>query len=277
MKYLFPFNIKSGRYTMSFYFEDQTTIQIGEYVKNNALIILPVGMIEQHGPHLPVSTDNIIARGVAHLVAQQICDKIPTLVMPCVFAGYHGDILMKWPGSTRVLPETLYNYVFDICDSLCQGGFKKILLLNAHGQNPAILEMVCRRIADKHNVLPILTYAMGMIGKEGANIRTSEQGGAAGHACEIETSIVLGLAPELVNMSLAPNSTCQYKTPFHRGDLYPEESATAKVYWSSFHLQNTPTGVLGDASVATREKGLKFLNCITNNYEKLIDEYYNFT
>jgi creatinine amidohydrolase len=261
---------------MSFYFEDKTTTQIGEYAKKNALILLPVGMIEQHGPHLPVSTDNIIARGVARLVAQRISDKIPTLVMPCVFAGYHGDILMQWPGSTRVLPETLYNYVFDICDSLCQGGFKKILIINSHGQNPAILEIVCRRITDKHGILPILTYAMSMIGKKGANIRTSEQGGAAGHACEIETSLILALSPELVDMSLAPDSTCKYRTFFHPGDLYPDIDTIPKVYWSSFHLQNTPTGVLGDATKATREKGLKLLDCIVSNYEKLIDEYYYF-
>lgn len=261
---------------MSFYFEEQTSPQIGEYVKKNALVIIPVGMIEQHGPHLPVSTDNLIASGVARLLAERIQDRIPTLVMPCVFAGYHGDLLMKWPGSTRVRPESLYQYVFDICDSLCTGGFQKIMLINAHGQNPAILEMVCRRIADKHNVVPILTYAMGMIGQEGASIRTSRQGGAGGHACEVETSLVLALRPDLVDMSKAPDSTCQYRTPFHRGDLFPDQPKTASVYWSSFHLQNTPTGVLGDATQATPEKGAQFLDCILKNYEALAQEYYQF-
>ena len=148
---------------MSIYFEDKTSVEIGEYSEKNALIILPVGMIEQHGPHLPVSTDNIIAREVSRLVAERVSSRIPTLILPCVFAGYHGNIVMNWPGSTRVDPESLYNYVFDICDSLAVGGFKKILMVNAHGQNPAILEMVCRRITDKHGILPALTYAMGMM------------------------------------------------------------------------------------------------------------------
>lgn len=261
---------------MSFYFEDQRSPVIGEYARKNALIIIPVGMIEQHGPHLPVSTDNIIANGIARLIADSIADRIPTLVMPCVFTGYHGKNLMDWPGSARVMPESLYHYVYDICESLCQGGFKKIMFINAHGQNPAILEMVCRIIADNYGVTPILTYAMGMIGKEGASIRTSSQGGAGGHACEVETSLILALAPELVDMSVAPDSTCQYRTAFHPGDMFPEQSPTAKVYWSSFELQRTKTGVLGNAQVATREKGRLFLNCMLKNYISLIEEYYSF-
>ena len=261
---------------MSFYFEDQRSPEIGEFAKRNALIIIPVGMIEQHGPHLPVSTDNIIANGIARMIGENIADRIPMLVLPCVFTGYHGSNLMEWPGSARVMPETLYHFVYDICESLCQGGFKKIMFINAHGQNPAILELVCRRIADNYGVNPILTYAMGMIGKEGASIRTSSQGGAGGHACEVETSLVLALAPELVNMSLAPDSTCQYRTEFHSGDIFPEKSPTAKVYWSSFDLQKTKTGVLGNAQAGSAEKGKKFLECMLQNYISLIAEYYHF-
>ena len=260
---------------MSFYFEDQTSPQIGDYARRNALIIIPVGMIEQHGPHLPVSTDNIIARGVASLLAERIQDEIPTLVMPCVFSGYNGENVNLWPGSAKVLPETLYHYVFDMCEALIKGGFKKIMFINSHGQNPAILELVSRRLTDLHGVIPVLTFAMGMIGKEGAAIRTSAQGGAGTHACEIETSLVLALKPDLVDMSLAPNSTCRYRSPFHPADMYPEEPARAKVYMSMWELQRTDTGVLGDASAATAEKGKLWLDMIINNYVDLAHEYYH--
>lgn len=260
---------------MSFYFEDQRSPVIGEYAKKNALILIPVGMIEQHGPHLPVSTDNIIASGVARLLAEKISDRIPTLVMPCVFTGYHGNNVMDWPGSARVKPESLYNYVYDICESLYLGGFRKIMIINGHGQNPAILEMVCRRINDNCGITPVLTRAMRMIGKEGAKIRESAQGGAGGHAGEVETSLVLALAPDLVDMSVAPDSTCQYRSPFHPGDIFPEPSPTAKVYWSSFELEQTKTGVLGNAKIATKEKGEQFLNCILSNYVSFAEEYYN--
>lgn len=263
---------------MAFYFYEHLRYpQVEELAKQDALILIPVGMLEEHGPHLPVSTDNIIASGVARLTAERIGDRIPTIVMPCVFTGYHGQYLTKWAGSVTVRPESLYNYVYDMVDSLCKNGFKKFIFVNAHGQNPAILEMVCRRITDAHEtVIPALTYAMGMIGPKGAQIRTSEQGGAAGHACEVETSLVLALAPELVDMSQAKDETCSYRSEFHRGDLFPDQGASGKVYWSSFHLQKPQYGILGDATAATREKGLQLLDCIIDNYEKFAQEYYHF-
>ncbi len=262
---------------MSFYFYEHLRYpQVEELAKQDALILIPVGMLEEHGPHLPVSTDNIIASGVARLVAQRIGDHIPTIVMPCVFTGYHGQYLTKWGGSVTVRPESLYHYVYDMTDSLCKNGFRKFIFINAHGQNPAILEMVCRRITDAHNVIPALTYAMGMIGPRGAQIRTSGQGGAAGHACEIETSLVLALAPELVDMSQAKDETCPYRSAFHRGDLYPDQPAAARIYWSSFHLQKPQYGILGDATAATPEKGLELLNCIVETYERFAEEYYRF-
>ncbi len=265
-----------GGGNMSIYFQDLNRDQIKEYSEKNALILLPVGMIEQHGPHLPISTDNIIAEQVACKLAERICNKIPTLVLPCVWSGYHGDIVSEWPGAIRVMPWTLYNYVYEVCESLCKGDFTKIMIINAHGQNPAILEIVCRRIADQYNVNPVLTYVMGMIGEEVKSIRTSLQGGAGGHACEIETSIVLALANQLVDMSKAPNSINPCRTKYIPGDMYSSKSVAKGIYWSTFHLQKTPTGVLGDATVATEEKGIHFLELILSHYEELVEEYYSF-
>ena len=94
-----------------YYYEHLRYPQIAELVEKDALILIPVGMLEEHGPHLPVSTDNIIATGITKLVAERIGDRIPTIVMPCVFTGYHGQYLTKWPGSVTVRPESLYNCV----------------------------------------------------------------------------------------------------------------------------------------------------------------------
>lgn len=261
-----------------YYYEKLRSPQIGELIKQNALIMIPVGMLEEHGLHLPVSTDNIIAEGVTRLVAERVGDNIPTIVMPCVFTGYHGQFVSRsWPGSVAVRPESLYNFVYDMVDALCKDGFKKFIIVNAHGQNPAILEMVCRRITDAHpDVLPALTYAMGMIGSKGAKIRTTRQGGAGGHGGEIETSLVLALAPELVDMTQAKDETCSYRTEFHRGDMFPDQPSGGKVYWSSFHLQNPKYGILGDATAATEEKGQQLLDCIVDTYERFVKEYYAF-
>lgn len=259
---------------LSIFFADKTWPEIEEAQKRNTLIILPVGMMEQHSYHLPVSTDTIIASEVSRMVAERIKDKIPVLVLPAIWTGYHGNAVAKWPGSVRIQPETLIDVTYEVCSSLCKGGFKKIVIINGHGQNPAMLEIVCRKIADNYDVNPILTIPTGMIGKEGANIRKSALGGAGSHAEEIETSLILALKEELVDMSKAHDDTATYKSKFVAGDMYPEHDVIKSVYWSTFNIQKTESGAIGNPKPATKEAGEKFLKLIIDNYVELMEEYY---
>lgn len=231
-------------------------------------------MIEQHGHHLPVSTDLIIAQEVSRMVAERIKDDIPVLVLPAIPTGYHGNALTKWPGSIRLRPETLIDTAYDICASLCEGGFKKIAIFNGHGQNPPMLEIVCRKIADDYNVYPILTIPTGMIGKEGAKFRRSAVGGIGNHADEFETSLMLELREDLVDMSKAQDESTTYKSKFVAGDMYPEHEVIKGVYWSTFNVQKTENGVLGNPMPALKETGRKLLELIVNNYVELLEEYY---
>lgn len=259
---------------MSIYFQDKSWPELKEAQQKNTMIILPVGMIEEHGYHLPVSTDNIIAEEIARLVVERIKDRLPVLVLPNVWTGYHGSVVAKYPGSIRVQPETLISLVYDICTSLCQAGFKKIVIINSHGQNPPMLEIVCRKIADDFVVNPILTYPMEMIGKQGGEIRKSKMGGAGGHSCEIETALMLALKEELVDMSKAVDDSTSYHSKFVAGDLYPEHEVIKGVYWSTFSIQKTTSGTIGDPTSATKETGNKLLEIILCNYEELLEEYY---
>lgn len=261
---------------MSINFADCTKNEIEQAQKDNALIILPVGILEEHGPHLPVSTDNLIAEQVSIQLAKRIEKNIPVKVLPIVWAGYHGNEVAKYPGSIRVKPETLLNFVYDIIESLCTHGFKKIMIVNGHGQNPPILEIVCRKIADEFNVTPILTAPISMVGNKAREIRKSEQGGAGSHAEEIETSLILALKEELVKMELAPDDTLKYRSKFVPGDIFPEHEVLGHVYWSTWHIHSTKSGVLGNAKPATIETGQKLLEIILQNYEELAIEYYNF-
>jgi len=261
---------------MDLLFENKNMDQIDQAHRDNALIILPVGILEEHGPHLPVATDNIIAEEVARRLAHRIADRIPVLLLPTVWAGYHGNSVARMPGSVRVKPETLLNYVYDIVESLCCGGFRKIMLINGHGQNPAILEIVCRKITDAYGVCPVMTNWSGMIGKKGYSIRKSRQGGAGGHADEVETSIILALRKELVDMDKAPNEPLQVRTKFVAGDMFPEQEVVKGAYWSTFAVQGTKSGALGDATAATAETGERFLEEALKNYEEFALEYYRF-
>lgn len=262
---------------MDILFENNTKDQIREAARDNAMVLLPVGILEEHGPHLPVNTDNVIAYDIAVQAAEKIKDKIPVMVLPCVWAGYHGKELENLPGSVRVKPKTLFYFVYDICESLVRNGFRKIVIINGHGQNPAILQFVSRCIANDYDVNILVTYPMSMIGKEvGKQVKTSPEGGAGGHACEVETSLVLALREQLVDMSKAPKGDlCRHRTKFFSGDLFPEHDVLNFGYFSTWAAQGSKSGVLGEPSYATAEKGKAFVEAIVQNYEELLTEYYH--
>lgn len=257
------------------WFEHKTKDQIRDAVKQDALVLLPVGILEQHGPHLPINTDNVIASGISQLVAEKLNDTIPTLVLPCVWAGYHGSELAGIPGSVRVQPETLLNYVYDICDSLVRNGFRKIAIVNGHGQNPAILELAVRKIANEHDVHIMVTYPMKMISKkDGLAIKRSPEGGAGGHADELETALVLALDEAHVDMSKAPEGDrCKHRSKFFAGDMFPEHETIGFGYLSTWAVQGTRSGVLGEPKYATVEEGKRFVEIIVKNYVELLTEY----
>jgi creatinine amidohydrolase len=259
---------------MRVFFQDNTSEEIAQAARERALLLLPIGMVEEHGPHLPVSTDNIIAEGVAVGLAQRIRGRIPVLVMPTISYGFNGKTLSRWAGSVRASPESLLHYVSDVLESLVQDGFRKIMIINAHGQNPAMLEIACRKIDDAHGVQVILTYPLGMIGSVARALRKSRQGGAGGHADEIETSLILALREDLVKMDAAVDESCKVKSRFVAGDMFPDHEVLKGIYWSTFAVQGTRSGVLGDATAATAETGRKLLEVIIGNYEALAEEYY---
>ncbi|MCL4418297.1 MAG: creatininase family protein, partial [Actinobacteria bacterium] len=102
---------------MSVKFEDKSWVELKKYIDGNGLILVPIGAIEEHGPHLPVSTDMVIGRELAKAVAENIKDKIPVLVTPDMWQSYNGEFIRKnWPGSLTVSQDTQKAILFDITD-----------------------------------------------------------------------------------------------------------------------------------------------------------------
>ena len=259
---------------MPIYYVDKKYPEIVDAKEKNTLVIIPIGMIEEHGHHLPISTDTIIADEIAKLTAKRIQDEIPVLVLPPVWTGFHNKPVSDYPGALSLRPETLIDLVYDICASLCKDGFKKIFLLNGHGQNPPVLEIVCRKITDDFGVNMLMASTWKLIGKEGAKIRKSKVGGCGGHGDEVETSLMLAINKNLVDMTKAYDESCNYSNQFIAGDIWPEHETFGGVYWSAWAVQKTKTGLLGDASVATEETGRKFLELIVGNCCDLLRLYY---
>ena len=205
--------------------------------------ILPCGSIEQHGPHLPLDVDFFDADYLARKVAEACNDPKP-FVLPAVPYGvsyHHSD----FKGTLSVTNNALSALIYDIGMSLAQNGIKKIVILNGHGDN-----------------LPTLTYAAQMINRDARVFVCVETGETSDvdlyqmidtyndiHAGEIETSTTLAIRPELVDMDKAVDDTLDLNNE------YLDYTSDRGVSWYVHTKRLTKSGVMGNATKATAEKG----------------------
>jgi creatinine amidohydrolase len=257
-----------------------TSPEIREAAERDSLILLPVGQVEEHGPHLPLECDCIIARETARSVADDIDEDLPVLLLPTVWTAYSVRQVSKWPGLiTFREPETMIRMTYDILASLVENGFRKIVIVNAHGNNPAILELASRKIGSDYDVFPAVTYVLGMSKTIGPKVRKSAMGGCGGHAGEEETALLLHLAPDLVHMDRATSEdTVKYRSRFFPGDIYAEiPDRVGGLYWSTWGVVSSNTGVYGNPTAATAETGRALFEEIVKNYREFVLEFYSHT
>jgi creatinine amidohydrolase len=262
---------------MSLYFHHKTSPEIKEAADSDTLILLPVGQVEEHGPHLPLECDCIIARETAKAVAEDLLGEIPVLIMPTVWTAYTVRQVSHWPGLISFRePEPMIQMIYDILASLVENDFSKIVIVNAHGNNPAILELACRRIGSDYDVFPAVTYVLGMSKTIGPQVRKSQLGGCGGHAGEEETALLLHLTPELVHMDRATDEDIvRYQTRFFPGDIYAQvPDRVSGIYWSTWGVVQSETGVYGDPTAATAETGKTLFEEIVRNYTAFLREFY---
>ena len=255
---------------MSIYFADQRWPQLHQAIESNALIILPVGQVEEHGKHLPVSTDTAIAEAVARRLAEALAgEDNSALVMPAVWSGYSTKEMTRWPGTMRIRPQVFMDLVFDICDSLIEMGFRKIVLLTSHGHHNGALRVVTRQIADAHNVYMALVSTAALGAQRFSEIRSSGRGGSI-HGGEYETALMLHLG-EPVDMDQATDEdVMRYHSDFVAGDNFMDGQ---RVFWSTWGLQESQTGVYGDPTVATAETGREVMDATIANGVAFVKEF----
>jgi creatinine amidohydrolase len=258
---------------MSIYFAEKSWIELQKAIEDNTLVLIPVGTIEEHGKHLPVNTDCIIAEEVSKRVAEVIKNEIPILVMPTVWTGYSEKKMMKWPGTCRISIDTFMNLCFDLCSSLIEIGFRKIIIINGHGHNAEALRVVARKIADAYDVFIAVTDVGTMASEIVPKVRKSVQGGCI-HGGEYETSLMLYLKPESVHMEFATDEDImKYHSKFYPGDNFV---GGMKVFWSTWGIQESKTGIYGDPTVALKETGEEIMKDVIKNYVEFLKEFYNY-
>lgn len=235
-------------------YEKLTWPEINDAIEMGQVCVLPCGAVEQHGPHLPLDVDIVCPTGIALGAGRLIPDKM--LVLPTVCYGYTGHV-MDFPGTINNDFEHFIQHVLDITRSLAYHGFKKILLLNGHGSNMPNLDLVARRTNLETDAECILAawWNLLTVDKEFLpNWRQSKFPGGCSHACELETSLYMYLDGDNVRHDQIKSGVISFneeQSPFNWVDLFAAGPASL-ISWTSSYSE---TGVLGDAELATAEKG----------------------
>jgi creatinine amidohydrolase len=232
--------------------------------RERSVVILPVASLEQHGPHLPVSTDVAIARAVAVRAAEGARDG-PVLVLPVVWFGvtpFH----MLYQGTVSLSATTLIHVVTDLCRSLQRQGFRRIILLNSHGGNIGTLEAAALRLLDLGLRVAAVTYWL-LIPDEMKNFSEADRG-AMGHAAHVETSLQLHLQPQHVDRTAM--------TGEHRGTTsvwgIPPELMHG-IYMPPNFRRYTRSGVGGDHTQATDRVGQSIIEASGSALARFIEAY----
>jgi mycofactocin system creatininase family protein len=224
------------------------------------IALLPVGAIEQHGPHLPLDTDAFDADHMARRVAEACSDPKP-LVLPLIPYGvsYHHD---DFPGTISVGNEALSKMVYDVGMSCARHGITKLVIVNGHGGNTPTLQFAAQLINRNANIFTAVDTG------ETSDVDLAELCETPNdvHAGEIETSTSLAVRPDLVRMDRAEPFVPDFS------NQYLDFSARRSVEWYARTLKISPSGVLGDPTVASAEKGRRMWKIMVANLVELVEE-----
>ena len=222
------------------------------------VLLLPIGAVESHGDHLPAGTDNILAVRLVEELARLIGEQTPVLRLPVLPFGQVWS-LGEAPSSFGVSNETVSQTIVEIAESAAQKGIRTVVVVNAHLGNAVAIRDAQRRLRDKDITLANFFYpGAGPVIDE---VREKKEAHPSYmHACEIETSYVLHLAPEAVDMGKSIENYPEF----------PEDFSTVAYRWTDF----SKSPVLGDARAATAEKGEKILKVVLANMAKQIAVLY---
>lgn len=214
-----------------------------------ALAVLPIGSLEQHGPHLPVITDTASASAAAIRAARMVAADIPVLVLPGLWTGM-SEHHLPFGGTISLNFSELQGVLRGIVRSLRAIGFTRLLVVNGHGGNTEPLAVAARELAHEFG-LPIIACTPWYLTRHRIS-DIAETKETPGHACEGETSMMMAIAPELVRTDRFDDAVQQRPEPVPRYEGFSR-------FWS-FSERAPVTGVMGDPRPSTAEKGERFLD-----------------
>ena len=231
------------------YWSELATTEFAVLDPETTVVVWPLAATEQHGPHLPVMTDTAIAEGMVAELRARLPDDLSILILPTQTIGKSNEHL-RFPGTLTLSAETAMRAWVEIGESVHRAGLRKLVMVNSHGGNADLLNVVARELRVRFGMLAI-TCAWSRFGKP-PGLFTDEEQAVGIHAGDIETSLMLHFRPDLVDMARAENFAPATLAISREFDLLRPTGFTAFA-WMAGDLH--PAGPAGDASRATAEKG----------------------
>lgn len=237
-------------------YQDLTRLEMESVDRENTIVLIPIGALEQHGNQLPLGTDDIIAFGTVRRLVDALEKEdpnFPMLVFPVLPIGLSTEH-RNFCGSITLKPDTLYHMLYDICESLAHHGFKKIAILITHGGNTPVVQILSREIRSAFGIAVFMINSGAFFGNPEV-VETVSPGNIWDfHGGEMETAMVLAEKPELVKLETAvPGVPEKFKDNKTFTVYGPVTLGWVSEEWTA--PDGTPIGIGGDPSGATAEKG----------------------
>ena len=235
----------------------------------DTVAVLPVAAIEQHGPHLPVSVDRTINEGILAHTLERLPPALPVLVLPTQAIGLSVEHI-RYPGTLTATAETLIALWTEIGQSVARAGVRKLVLLNSHGGQPQVVDIVCRRLRTTDQMFAVACMWSRLGKPEGMVDAVEAKHGI--HGGFVETSVMRYLAEPLVDMSLAQDFRSRWIGRENSNSVLVPEGAVG-FGWETQDLH--PAGALGDATRATAEAGRRFVDHAAGKLATLLQEVHD--
>ncbi len=251
---------------MKRYWADYSSREFAALNREKLIAVLPLGAIEQHGPHLPMSVDTATVEGVVSRLAEHLPESSPVVFLPTQ-AVTKSNEHSAYPGSLTLSAETLLRVWTEIGACVARSGVRKIVLLNGHGGNIPAMDIVARELREKHKMMAFALswFAAGM--PEGVFSERELRHGI--HAGDMETSVMLARDPGNVDRSEARDFPSQAES-WARDTPSIALPGPAKPAWLTQDLSSA--GACGEAHLASAEKGAATLDHAVARLLDIFDE-----
>ena len=237
----------------------------------DTVAVLPVGAVEQHGPHLPLSVDASLVDGVVVAALPHLPADLPVLFLPPQNIGLSVEH-SHYAGTLTLEPATLIALWTQLGACVARAGVKKLLLLNGHGGQVSVMDIVARELRIKHGLLVYSASWFGLV-DDAANQQFCAHEHRFGiHGGEVETSMMLHLAPETVHMERAQNFASSSEV---RAGKYHfiGNGRSAKLGWAIEDYN--PAGAVGNSAAATAERGAAMVASSAKGLVRLLSEIHD--